>query len=90
MGFWLYDPASIKYASLFPTGGVGNFLNTLTFIIICGVMLLKSKFKNLIDDNTLYLYSGTLFVFITIIGLLIGNNDPDEDGAIYDFDLTYE
>lgn len=90
MGFWLYDPASIKYASLFPTGGVGNFLNTLSFIIVFGIVLIKSKFKNVIDDKTLYLYTGIMFVLITILGLLFGNNDPDEEGAIYDYDLTYE
>jgi len=90
MGFWLTDPTSIKHAALFPTGGLGNFLNTLTILIVGSIMLIKTKFNNLIDDNKLYVYSGTLFLLITIFGLLFGNNDADENGAMYDFDLIYD
>ena len=90
MGFWLTDPTSIKHAALFPTGGVGNFLNTLTLLIFGAIILIKTKFNNIMDNKKIYLYFGTLLVFITTIGLLFGNNDPDEDGAMYDFDLTYD
>ena len=90
MSFWLYDPTSFKRAALFPTGGIGNFLNTVTLVLISAIVLLKTKFQDMIDDKTLYMYSGSLFVLITTLGILFGGNDADVDGSRYNFDLTYD
>ena len=91
MIFWLYDPKSFKNAALFPTGGLGNFLNTLTIIILSTVALLKTKFTNMVDDKTLYIYTSVALLLVTGAGLLFGKSEESSNDSVqYNFDLTYE
>ena len=53
MSFWLYDPISIKDSTLFPSGSIGNFLNTVTIAIMALVAIVKTRFQNLMDDQNL-------------------------------------
>tara|TARA_Y100001972_G_C7398462_1_gene207451 strand:- start:180 stop:455 length:276 start_codon:yes stop_codon:yes gene_type:complete len=91
MSFWLYDPRSFKNAALFPTGGMSNFLNTLTLVVVAVVAFMKTKFKDFVDDKQLFMYSGISLAIITAVGLLFGKEEESsEDTTQYNFDLTYE
>lgn len=91
MSFWLYDPRSFKNAALFPTGGMSNFLNTLTLVVLAIAAFVKTKFKDFVDDKQLFMYSGISLAIITTIGLLFGKEDEtSEETTNYNFDLTYE
>ena len=91
MSFWLYDPKSFKDAALFPTGGLGNFLNTLTLALIAVVAALKTKFKDMVDNKTLMIYGGLAAVVIVATGFVFcGNEENTENGTTYNFDLSYE
>jgi len=91
MSFWLYDPKSFKDSALFPTGGLGNFLNTLTLVLIAAIAAIKTKFKDLADNRTLMIYGSLAAVIILTTGLAFcGNDESSDSGITYNFDLTYE
>ena len=94
MSFWLYDPTSIKDSTLFPSGAFGNFLNTITIAIMAFVALLKTKFKGIVDDQTLIKYAGTSFLVVTLLGLIMcrgeQSNSSSMIGESYNFDLTFD
>ena len=89
MTFWLYQPSSIKNAALLPTGGMGNFLNTVTIAIITMLALVKTKFKNLETDN-LYVYLGAAFILTTLMGLVFCREEEEDIDTKYHMDLFYE
>ena len=90
MGFWLYDPSSLKNAALLPTGGVGNFLNTVTLAIFAVLALANTKLKHLLENEKFYMYTGIAFALTTIMGLLFGKEQQDEMDVKYNLDLFYE
>ena len=91
MSFWLYDPKSFKDAALFPTGGLGNFLNTLTLVLIAVITAIKTKFKDVADNRTLMLYGGLAMAVILASGLVFcDSKESINQSPTYNFDLTYE
>ena len=91
MGFWLFDVKSVKDAALFPTGGLGNFLNTLTIAILTSIIVIKNKFNNIIDDATLYKYGILALSVVTLAGLILcrGERKSNTEQG-FEFDLTYD
>lgn len=90
MSFWLYDPLSFKNAALFPTGGLGNFLNTLTIVLVAVIAAIKTRFQDFADNTTLMKY-GTLALTVIIgSGLLFCSKEEENTDVSYDFDLTFE
>ena len=91
MSFWLFDPKSFKTSALFPTGGLGNFLNTLTLIVVGLATTIKTKFPEMMTDKNLLLYSSLALIIITAAGYLLCRNEETKsiDNNI-NFDLTYE
>lgn len=92
MTFWLYDPTSIKDAALFPTGGLGNFLNTLTLLLIGVITTMKTKFSDIADNMTLLKYGSIALFLILASGILLCSKESEEikSGTKYNFDLTFE
>lgn len=91
MTFWLYDPRSFKDAALFPTGGLGNFLNTLTLVLIGVVAAMKTRFTDMADNMTLIKYGSLALVVILSSGLLFcSKNEETAEATTYNFDLTFE
>jgi hypothetical protein len=91
MSFWLFDPTSFKTAAVFPTGGAGNFLSTLTLAIIAFVVALKTKFKDILSDKKLFMYSGLALTLVTTAGYLFCRNESSNSiQPMLNFDLTYE
>ena len=91
MSFWLYDPKSFKDSALFPTGGLGNFLNTLTLVLVTAIAVIRTKFKDIVDNKTLMIYGGIAAVIILTTGLVFcGNDENPELGTTYNFDLSYD
>ena len=89
MGFWLYQPSSLKNSALLPTGGLGNFLNTVTLVIFSLLALTKSKYGHLFNEKH-YMYLGIAFVITTILGLIFGSEKEEEIDTKYHMDLFYE
>ncbi len=90
MGFWLFDIKSIKDAALFPTGGLGNFLNTLTIAIITAMVVIKNKFNN-INDITLYKYGILSLSIVTLLGLVLCRGERNSSSEKeFEFDLSYD
>ena len=77
MSFWLYDPKSFKDAALFPTGGLGNFLNTLTLVLIAAITAIKTKFKDLADNRTIMIYGGIAMTVILASGLFFCSSEEN-------------
>ena len=91
MGFWLFDIKSVKDAALFPTGGLGNFLNTLTIAIITAILVIKTKFNNMIDNTTLYTYGLLSLCLVTFAGLILCRGERRSNSEQeFEFDLTYD
>ena len=93
MTFWIYDPMSFKDSTLFPSysGGLGNFLNTLTLVILGVVAALKTKYKNTIDNSVLMKYAGLSLCAVLLAGFVFcGKNTEELSRETYNFDLTYE
>ena len=91
MGFWLFDIKSIKDAALFPTGGLGNFLNTLTIAIITAMVVIKNKFNNIIDDITMYKYGILSLCMVTLMGLVLCRGERSSNSEQeFEFDLSYD
>lgn len=90
MGFWLYQPSSMKDAALLPTGGLGNFLNTVTLAIFAVLALANTKFKHLLENEKFYMYIGIAFMVTTILGLLFGKEQEEEIDAKYHMDLFFD
>ena len=90
MSFWLYDPKSFKDAALFPTGGLGNFLNTLTLVLIAVITAIKTKFKDVADNRTLMIYGGIAMSLILASGLFLCSSEENIKDTTYNFDLTYD
>ena len=91
MTFWLYDPRSFKDAALFPTGGLGNFLNTLTLVLVGVVAAMKTRFTDMADNTKLLKYGGLALVVILASGLLFcDKNEETNETTSYNFDLTFE
>ena len=91
MTFWLYDPRSFKDAALFPTGGLGNFLNTLTLVLLGVVTAMKTRFTDMADNTQLLKYGGLALVVILASGLLFcDKNEETAEATTYNFDLTFE
>ena len=91
MTFWLYDPRSFKDSALFPTGGLGNFLNTLTLLLIGIVAAIKTKFTDMSDNTTLMKYGTLALVVILGSGLLFcDKNEELEEATTYNFDLSFD
>lgn len=91
MGFWLFDVKSVKDAALFPTGGLGNFLNTLTIAIVTAIFVIKKKFNNSIDDATLYKYGILALCIVTLAGLVLCRGERNSNSEQeFEFDLSYD
>ena len=90
MGFWLYQPTSLKNAALFPTGGIGNFLNTVTIAIVAILALAKTKFSHLLENEKFYTYIGLALAITTILGMIFGKEQEEEIDTKYHMDLFYE
>ena len=91
MTFWLYDPRSFKDAALFPTGGLGNFLNTLTLVLVGVITMLKTKFVDTVDNMTLLKYGTIAAIIIVGSGLVLCDNTKEESQhTSYNFDLSFE
>ena len=91
MTFWLYDPRSFKDAALFPTGGLGNFLNTLTLLLVGVIAAMKTKFSDMSDNMTLIKYGTLALVVILGSGLLFcDKTEAVEDATTYNFDLSFD
>ena len=91
MSFWLFDVRSFKHSALFPTGGIGNFLNTLTLLVIGIAATLKTRFPDMMTDKNILLYSAATMVLITILGYMLCKDEQmNEIGDSVNFDLTYE
>jgi len=91
MTFWLYDPISFKDSALFPTGGLGNFLNTLTLALIGVIAMMKTKFTHMADNKTLLMYGSLALVVILGSGLLFCDKSKSLDTQTsYNFDLSFE
>ena len=91
MSFWLFDPKSFKDSALFPTGGLGNFLNTLTLLVIGLATTIKTRFPEMMSDKNILLFSSISLIIITAAGYLFCKNEQSSsiDNNI-NFDLTYE
>ena len=91
MSFWLFDVKSFKHSALFPTGGIGNFLNTLTLLVIGIAATLKTRFPDMMSDKNILIYSAMAMLLITISGYMLCKDDEmSEIGNNVNFDLTYE
>tara|TARA_Y100001973_G_C5057266_1_gene260843 strand:- start:428 stop:703 length:276 start_codon:yes stop_codon:yes gene_type:complete len=91
MSFWLYDPKSFKDSALFPTGGLGNFLNTLTLVLVALITAIKTKFTDIADNKTLMIYGSLAAAVILTTGLVFcGSEESSELSTTYNFDLSYE
>ena len=91
MSFWLFDPKSLKDSALFPTGGLGNFLNTLTLIVIGLATTIKTKFPEMMTDKNILLYASLALIAITATGYLFCRNEQSKSiENNINFDLTYE
>ena len=91
MSFWLFDPRSFKDSALFPTGGLGNFLNTLTLIVVGLATTIKTKFPEMMTDKNILLYTSLALILITVTGYLFCRNEqPNSIDNNINFDLTYE
>ena len=91
MSFWLYDPRSFKDSALFPTGGLGNFLNTLTLVLIGVITAIKTRFTDMTDNITLIKYGGISLIVILASGLLFCDREEQQSSTTsYNFDLSYE
>jgi hypothetical protein len=91
MSFWLYDPRSFKDSALFPTGGLGNFLNTLTIVLIGVITAIKTRFTDMADNMTLMKYGGIALTVILASGLLFCDKDEQTTQTTsYNFDLSYD
>ena len=91
MTFWLYDPRSFKDSALFPTGGLGNFLNTLTIVLFGIITAMKTKFTHMADNKTLMMYGSLALVVILASGLLFcDKNSVSETETSYNFDLNFD
>lgn len=92
MTFWLYDPTSFKDSALFPTGGLGNFLNTLTLLLIGVITTMKTKFGDIADNMTLLKYGSIALFLILASGLLFCSKESEETSSTtkYNFDLSFE
>ena len=91
MGFWLFDIKSIKDAALFPTGGLGNFLNTVSIMIITAMIVIKKKFNNIIDDGKILKYGLLAFCIVTLIGAVSCRSERNSNNDdIYNFDLSFD
>ena len=91
MSFWLFDPKSFKDSALFPTGGIGNFLNTLTLLVLGLATTLKTKFPQMMSDKNILIYTSIALAIITLSGYFLCRNEQSSslDNNI-NFDLTYE
>lgn len=92
MTFWLYDPKSFKDSTLFPTGGIGNFLNTLTLLLVGVVTTMKLKFEDVADNMSLIKYGTLALVVILGTGLLFcdKNENASQETTSYNFDLSFD
>lgn len=91
MTFWLYDPRSFKDSALFPTGGLGNFLNTLTLLLVGVIAAMKTKFSDMSDNMSLIKYGSLALVVILGSGLLFcDKNEELEEATTYNFDLSFD
>jgi len=92
MTFWLYDPKSFKDSALFPTGGIGNFLNTLTLLLVGVVTTMKLKFEDMADNMSLIKYGTLALVVILGTGLLFcdKNESTSQETTSYNFDLSFD
>jgi len=91
MTFWLYDPRSFKDSALFPTGGLGNFLNTLTLLLVGVIAAIKTKFSDMSDNMSLIKYGSLALVLILGSGLLFcDKNEELEEATTYNFDLSFD
>tara|TARA_R110000772_G_scaffold268243_1_gene394536 strand:- start:1268 stop:1543 length:276 start_codon:yes stop_codon:yes gene_type:complete len=91
MTFWLYDPRSFKDSALFPTGGLGNFLNTLTLLLVGVIAAMKTKFSDISDNMSLIKYGSLALVLILGSGLLFcDKNEELEEATTYNFDLSFD
>lgn len=91
MSFWLYDPKSFKDSALFPTGGIGNFLNTLTLVLIAMLTIVKSKFPELADNRKLMIYGGVSLAVIVAAGMILCRNETSPEVAeTVNFDLSFD
>lgn len=91
MSFWLFDPKSFKDSALFPTGGLGNFLNTLTLIVVGLATTIKTKFPEMMTDKNILLYTSLALILITATGYLFCRNEQSNSiESNINFDLTYE
>jgi len=91
MTFWLYDPRSFKDSALFPTGGLGNFLNTLTLLLVGVIAAMKTKFADMSDNMSLIKYGSLALVLILGSGLLFcDKNEELEEATTYNFDLSFD
>lgn len=91
MTFWLYDPRSFKDSALFPTGGLGNFLNTLTLLLVGVIAAMKTKFSDMSDNMSLIKYGSLALVLILGSGLLFcDKNEELEEATTYNFDLSFD
>ena len=80
----------MKDAALLPTGGLGNFLNTVTLAIFAVLALANTKFKHLLENEKFYMYIGIAFMVTTILGLLFGKEQEEEIDAKYHMDLFFD
>ena len=91
MTFWLYDPRSFKDSALFPTGGLGNFLNTLTLVLVGVITAMKTRFTDMTDNMTLIKYGTLALVVILGSGLLFcDKNEQTTETTSYNFDLSFD
>lgn len=94
MSFWLYDPKSFKDSALFPTGGIGNFLNTLTLVLVAMLAIVKSKFPELADNRKLMIYGGVSLAVIVAAGMLLCRNEESTSDSnvneVVNFDLSFD
>lgn len=91
MSFWLFDPKSFKDSALFPTGGLGNFLNTLTLIVVGLAATIKTRFPEMMTDKNILLYTSVVLIVITAAGYLFCRDEKSKSlENNINFDLTYE
>jgi hypothetical protein len=91
MSFWLFDPKSFKDSALFPTGGLGNFLNTLTLIVVGLAATIKTRFPEMMTDKNILLYTSVVLIVITATGYLFCRDEKSKSlENNINFDLTYE
>ena len=93
MSFWLYDPKSFKDSALFPTGGIGNFLNTLTLALIAMLSIVKTKFPELADNRKLMIYGSVALAVIVAAGMILCRNETSSSNdvsEVVNFDLSFD